>query len=372
MKILFLSNQLDTGGIERNIVRLTRSLGSRGHQVVVGTRGGALVPEVEDSGGNHRVVDVSLWPSSIRSIRSLISEVQPDLIHSFSASASFPCAAALASLPKPKSPPMVASIMGLKNSPDESEVITRLRVYLTTVGAQRVIVIAPAIRRVLLKLPVSLKRLIELPVVGIDEFPSPETVRRDRATVRQELGVPADDPVVMTVGNLEPRKSHELFIRSAAVVSQDFPHSRFFVIGEGGARESLEREIAATRSSLQIQLLGERNDAARLIRAADVYVRPGVVEGFVGITVLEAQAAGVPVVSFETEDVKLAVEHDRTGWLVPNGNVQEMGEAIRMMLLNEHRAAALGNAGRRAVRERFSIETVTTCLESLYASLSRP
>lgn len=369
MRILFLANQLEMGGIETNIVRLCRSLVSRGHEVTVGTRGGELVGEVEAAGGRHRVTDLFSRLGSVRSFRSLIAEERPDVIHSFSASASIRCAAARLTLPPSKRPPVVASIMGLKNSPQEREALTLLRVYLTTVGAGRVIVIAPAIGHALSKLPVSGKRLIEMPVVGIDDFPSVEGVRLDRSEVREELGLRPDVPVVMTVGNLEPRKSHELFIRAAALASEKFPDAHFFVIGGGQTRAQLEREVAATGKGTRIHLLGNRPDASRVIRAADVYVRPGVVEGFVGITVLEAQAAAVPVVSFETEDVKLAIEHERTGWLVRNGDVEQMSEAIRMLLKDEVKAAAIGRAGLEAVRDSFSMDAVTTSLERLYAQM---
>lgn len=297
-------------------------------------------------------------------------DARAEVIHSFSASASVPCSLARWSLPPKHRPPMVATIMGLKNSPDEKEALTRLRAYLTTLGATRVLVIAPAIGDVLSKLPVSRKRLKEMPVVGIDDFPTNEEITMDRSAARRDLKLPTDVPVVMTVGNLEPRKSHELFIRASARVSRHIPDARFVIVGEGRERAKLLEEVALTGGGSRIHLVGDRPDAARLIRAADVYVRPGVVEGFVGITVLEAQAAGVPVVSFETEDVKLAIEHGSSGWLVRNGDLNELGEAIVMLLNDKEKAATLGAAGRKAVRETFSMDAVAASLERLYEELT--
>jgi glycosyltransferase involved in cell wall biosynthesis len=266
---------------------------------------------------------------------------------------------------------MVASIMGLKNSPDESEILTLLRVLMTTVGACRILVIAPAIDLALARLHVSRKRLVEMPVVGLKDFPSLDEAAADRSAVRRDLRLAPDDPVVMTVGNLEPRKSHELFVRAAALVSDEIPDAHFFVIGEGHLRPMLEAEVKATGMSSRIHLLGNRPDAARVIRAADVYVRPGVVEGFVGITVLEAQAAAVPVVAFETEDVKLAIEHGRTGLLVRGGDVVQMSEAIKLLLRDEGAATVIGRAGLEAVRESFSIDSITVSLERLYEKVAR-
>ena len=71
---------------------------------------------------------------------------------------------------------------------------------------------------------------------------------------------------------------------------------------------------------------------ARLLSATDVYVKPGVVEGFIGITVLEALGLAKPVVAFETEDVKLALTDGETGLIVPNGDVASLAERILYLL----------------------------------------
>lgn len=369
MKLLFLTNSLETGGIETNLVRLSRAFVTRGHEVVVASRGGNLVSALEAVGGIHAHCPIGLSLDSVRTLRSIVMDVTPDLIHSFSASASASFWAARLGLPKGSRPPMVASIMGLKDFPEERDLKTRSRVFLTTLGAYRVIVIAPAIADVLSSLPVSQHRLIEMPVVGIDDLPSSREVREDRRRFRTDLGLSDEMPVVISVGNLEPRKSHELLVRTAAHVVRGYPAARFFIVGEGSMRPQLEREIRSHGLESSVALLGDRLDAARLLRAADVYVRPGVLEGFVGITVLEAQAAGVPVVSFETEDVKLAIEDGRTGVLVECGDVEGLAKRIMTLIDDPDLARKIGEAGGEAVRRRFSIESITDALEDFYMEI---
>lgn len=371
MKILFATNQLDVGGIETNLVRLTASLSKRGHQIVTATSGGRLIQSYLAAGGTHHAVDFSLRPDRIRAgiehLADVIRSERPDVIHAFSASTT-PIAWLARRRSRPASRcPLIASVMGLKNAPDESTFVTYLRAYLVTLGADRVVVIAPAIEKALSRLPVRRSRMVHLPVVGV---PVPPKVDKagTRLSLSDELGISSDGPLVMTMGNLEPRNSHELFIQAASIVLGHFPGATFLVIGGGPLHERLQRLIDDRDLASRVRLVGERTDGPELLAAADVYVRPGVVEGFAGITVLEAQAASVPVVSFETEDVKLAIEHGQTGVLVKNGDVAALASTIVSLLKDPEHSRVMATEGREHVKRVFSIDAVTGRLESLYRS----
>lgn len=372
MKILFLTNVLDIGGIEKNIVRLAQELG-RDHEVVVVSAGGTLQPELLKAGARHHLLPLKAPPRAIlataRALKALIREEKPDVIHSFSGSASIALFVARRLLPGGLGVPTVSSAMGLKNSPDESSFLTWARAYATTLAADRVIMIAPAIRAVLRRTPVRRSRLVDLPVVGVPMPDDPDESRRRREELRGELGIEDSTLLVMTMGNLEPRKSHELFIRAAARALASVPGSVFAVIGGGPLEDALRAEIDHMGHGAQIRLLGERKEGPGLLAAADIYVRPGVVEGFVGITVLEAQAVGVPVVAFETEDVKLAIEHGETGILVPNGDVSALADALVALARDSNARARLGEAGFRHVEKTFSVEAVASGLVDLYSAL---
>jgi glycosyltransferase involved in cell wall biosynthesis len=118
---------------------------------------------------------------------------------------------------------------------------------------------------------------------------------------------------------------------------------------------------------------GVRDDVARLLSATDVYVKPGVVEGFIGITVLEALGLGKPVVAFETEDVKLALTDGETGLIAPNGDVASLAERIVYLLRNPSVGSALGLAGQQVVLQRFDFGVLAGRLEEFYQGvLERP
>ncbi|MDQ4142250.1 MAG: glycosyltransferase [Actinomycetota bacterium] len=187
--------------------------------------------------------------------------------------------------------------------------------------------------------------------------------------VRRELGVDEGNFVVTTIGNLVPSKSHELFLSAAARVVAQREDVRFFVIGEGSLRAVLEEQIAREGLHDHIRLLGQRTDVDRILAATDIYVRPGIVEGLAGITVFEAQAFHVPVITFDTEDVRVAVSHMETGLLVPRGDVAALSEAIVCLVNDPRLARSLASAARRHVEQRFSIQAVADGLESLYGTL---
>lgn len=373
MRVLFLTNQLNVGGIERNIVRLTAGLVGRGHEVVVATSGGVLVEEVVRAGGRHVELEVRPRMASIlrdvRRLRRLIRDLRPHVIHVFSAST-----AILAWLLKRSGsastghgrPLFVSSIMGLQTDPRESSAKVLSRAYATSMGADLLLVMAPAIGRVVHRLGISPKRLVQMWVVGVESLaPADDAAKRD---TRTSLHLSPNEPVVMTIGRLDASKSHELFIQAAALVVPQRNDVQFVIVGGGPLRRQLEAEISRLGMETSVTLLGERLDALQLLAAADVYVRPGTVEGFVGITVLEAQMRRIPVIAFETDDVKVAVRDGETGLLVPNGDPRALAHAILGLLDDRGRADELALAGSRYVQEFFAIGRVVQDLESLYVS----
>lgn len=176
----------------------------------------------------------------------------------------------------------------------------------------------------------------------------------------------------MTIGRLHPFKSHELFIQAAAHVLSERTDVRFFLVGDGPLRSSLQAEIERLGVGSFVTILGERTDISRLLCATDVCVRPGIIEGFAGITVLEAQAYGVPVIAFETEDVKLAIIHGKTGLLVPPADTEALARAVMDLLDDSELADSLGKAGRVHLERHFALSKVVDGLEALYSDLLKP
>src|SRR5713101_6032950 len=380
MRILLAAKTMGVGGLERIVVGLARELQSRGHNVWVVSSGGNLVDELQRAGTTHVTAPLEITSpigvaQAARQIRRLIVEHQIDLVHSFSATASVAINLALRGgrggngLDAVR---LVSSPMGLQNSPRELPVTTWLRNWFLALGAEQILVISPEIRRHLRRVGAPDQALVDFNFVGldVDAFqPSPD----DYLSVRREFGFPPDALIVSTIGALHPRKSHELFVEAAVKVGSAEPRARFLVIGEGELRSELELLARAKGLAEPLHFTGVRGDVARLLSATDVYVKPGVVEGFIGITVLEALGLGKPVVAFETEDVKLALTDGETGLIARNGDVGSLAERIVYLLRNPSVGNRLGQAGQQVVLQRFDFGVLAGRLEEFYQGvLERP
>jgi glycosyltransferase involved in cell wall biosynthesis len=373
MRILLAAKTLGVGGLERIVVGLARELCGGGHQVWVVSSGGSLVEELQRSGATHVATPLDITSplglaQSARQIRRLVIDQHIDLVHSFSATASVAINLGLrvrGGNGWSGRVRVVSSPMGLQNSARELPVTTWLRNWLLTLGAEQILVISPEIRRHLKGVGASDGALVDFNFVGLDLagfLGAPD----DSLSVRREFGFPDDALLVSTIGALHPRKSHELFIDAASIIANAEPRARFLIVGEGERRAELEAHARAVGLDGRLTLTGVRDDVARLLSATDVYVKPGVLEGFIGITVLEALSLAKPVVAFDTEDVKLALTDGETGLIVPNGDVAALADRIVYLLHNPSIGAQFGHAGQRLVRERFDFGILARRLEAFY------
>jgi glycosyltransferase involved in cell wall biosynthesis len=373
MRILLAAKTMDVGGLERIVVGLARELRKAGHQVWVVSSGGLLVDELQRAGATH--VDAPLeitspigLAQSARAIRRVLIDERIDLVHSFSATASVAINFALRGRVgngRDARVRVVSSPMGLQNSARELPMTTWLRNWFMTLGAEQVLVISPEIRRHLKGVGVPDGTLVDFNFVGLD-VASFLGAPADSQSVRREFGFPDDAVIVSTIGALHPRKSHELFVETAHIVAGSESRARFLIVGEGERRAELEAQIQALGLEARLVLTGVREDVARLLSATDVYVKPGVLEGFIGITVLEALSLAKPVVAFDTEDVKLALSDGETGLIVPVGDVAALADRILYLLRNPDVGAQYGRAGQQLVRERFDFGILARRLEGFY------
>jgi glycosyltransferase involved in cell wall biosynthesis len=378
VRILLATKTMDMGGIERSVAAIARELRKRGHSVWVVSSGGYLVQELERDETPHVFAPLEITSPfgiarSAQTIRRLLHNCRVDLVHSFSATASIAINLALRARSKNGAARarLVSSPMGLQNSPRELPVTTWLRNWVLKLGAERIIVISPEIRRHLKQVGARDECLVDFSFVGLDVDRLAGSTD-NRASVYREFGFDEEVRIVSTIGALHPRKSHELFVDAAALVAKEAPHARFLIVGDGNLRRELEQRARARGLGGHLIFTGVRDDVARLLSATDVYVKPGIVEGYIGVTVLEALAMGKPVVAFDTQDVKLAVTDGVTGVVVPNADTAALAEKILHLLDNPDEGARLGEAGRKLVKERFHTGLLAQQLEEFYQRLVTP
>jgi glycosyltransferase involved in cell wall biosynthesis len=183
--------------------------------------------------------------------------------------------------------------------------------------------------------------------------------------VKDKMGLPAGKRVVGVIGRLEARKGHRFFLEAMPAVLAAAPDTIGVVIGEGKEAEALAAQHESLGLGEGVRLVGYWASVAEALSAIDVFVLPSLMEGH-PIALLEAMAAGKPVVATSVGGNGEAVADGVTGLLVPPGDASALAAATLALLRDPERAARMGQAGQAAVRERFSLEAAVRANEEVY------
>lgn len=189
--------------------------------------------------------------------------------------------------------------------------------------------------------------------------------------VRVKLGIPADAPLVGTVGRIVAQKCPLDFVRMCAVIHAARPEVRFVMVGDATLETAdLEGEThrEAERLGVPVIFTGFRPDAPRVAAAFDVYVVPSLYEGL-GRAVTEAMASGRPVVATAVNGVPDLVSPGVTGLLAAPGDPDGLASAVLWMLDHPDDARAMGLQGRERVRSHFGRSVMCAALDELYCEL---
>jgi glycosyltransferase involved in cell wall biosynthesis len=199
---------------------------------------------------------------------------------------------------------------------------------------------------------------------GIDlgRFASP-----DRTLLRSVLGVDESTPVVFCSGRAQPYKGVQTLIDAAALLRvQGVDDVAFAFAGDGDHLPDL-RDRAAKAGLTGFHFLGQRADVHRLLPGASIAVVPSLWAEAFGLTVVEAMAAGVPVVATRTGGIPELVADGETGMLVPPGDAPALAAAIRALLADPAGARSIAARAEADARRRFGLER---CASELYAVLA--
>ncbi len=189
------------------------------------------------------------------------------------------------------------------------------------------------------------------------------------ATMRRELDVPSDALVVGIVARLSPIKDHKSLIKAIALLAPTFPKLLLVIIGAGPYRADLEAFAAAEGVSSIVRFAGLREPPPNLHSLFDVSVLCSLSEGFPN-SVVEAMAAGRPVVGTAVGGVPDAVREGVNGTLVPAQDPPALAGALALLLGDAELRQRMGAAGRRIAREQFSASIVLPRLATLYHTLA--
>lgn len=171
---------------------------------------------------------------------------------------------------------------------------------------------------------------------------------------------------IITIGRLAEQKAPFTWLEIARqVLRQAHGPVELIWVGDGPLNEQLQQRIALLGLSEHIKLLGNRADIPQLLAESNLFLLTSKWEGL-PLVVLEAMAAGLPVVSFDVGGVSECIEDGKSGFLLPPGEIQELTNKVITLLNNRHLAMQLGAAGKTLVQQQFDIAQVKTAYMKLY------
>ncbi|HKS28467.1 MAG TPA: glycosyltransferase family 4 protein [Pyrinomonadaceae bacterium] len=367
MRILHINSARTFGGGERHTADLANALARRGHELFAAAPSGSpLVAELK------RVPSENVFELPLRNaldVQSAIElarrvrEREIEIIHAHVARDYL-----LAALAARRSDAPLVLTRHLERP------LKSLHRW-TLSGVSRVIAVSEAVERALLAQKIFPPEKIRRISNGIDLERFERRARAfDTQRFRRLSGIKGR-LVVGTAGELREHKGQEDFIRAAHAVAQSFADVDFVIAGEDRSprkeyRARLERLVLELQLQTRVHFTGWLEDVATLLPALDIFVSPSRVEPF-GLVMVEAMAAGLPVVATGTGGAREIVEDGATGKLVVPEDWQGMAEAVTSLLRDEKERRRMGAAGLERARAHFSLERMVAETEALYAEVLR-
>lgn len=195
--------------------------------------------------------------------------------------------------------------------------------------------------------------------------------RTSRQRIRAEFGFEPWDRVIATAGRFVPEKRHDYFLAVIKKLRDQGLPVKGFLIGDGPLREDTEKQASDLGLKDAVKFAGVRQDLPDLYPAMDLFLLTSDREGL-PITILEAMAAGTPIVSTDVGGIHACIQNHVSGRLVPPGDVDALAAAAAETLAHSEKTAQAAAEARQSVRKNFSVKAMVTHYQSLYDEVLKP
>jgi len=182
--------------------------------------------------------------------------------------------------------------------------------------------------------------------------------------VRKRLGIPRNAPVCGIVAALRIEKNHLLFLRAAALAKRQAADAHFLIVGDGPERGKLEQAAAELGLTKCVHFMGVRNDIPQLLAALDVFALTSHSEAN-PVSILEAMACEVPVVSTRVGSVAESIHEGKTGLLADTGDADMLAKHWLTLFNDQSRAKRMGRNARRMIADRWSLDAMVNGYQHL-------
>lgn len=390
MRILHVITRLILGGAQQNTVLTCAAQVAAGHEVwlaygpIYGPEG-SLLDEARRSGA--KLVELPWMRRALlpvhevlcyRSLRRLIRETGPDVVHTHSSKAGILGRAAAwaergrrsrASSDGPR-PVVIHTVHGLPFHERQPALISLLYVVLERFAAKRcdrIIGITQAMTDAFAQKGIGKPGQFEVVPSGVDiaAFSPPSAEKREE--VRRELGIAPDAPVVGIVARLDKLKGQDDLLDVMPWLVRELPGVRLLIVGDGWHRAALEARVNHEGLSERVIFTGLVPPArvGEMIAAMDVKALPSYQEGQAR-TLVQALLCGCAIVGYDAGGIGEVCIDGKTGRLVPVGDRDALAEAILLLLTHPEERKRLAEEGERHARTHFDARLMTARLEEIY------
>ncbi len=362
--ILHLIDTTGSGGAETVFTNLLKELEHTEFRNIVVLRGeGWVADRVRSLGIAPHIIDSkgSFNLGYVKALRNLIVNEKVDLIHAHLLGSNV--YGALLALICRK--PMIATFHGAVDVAT-GERFLKAKFFLIGCGASTIVCVSRRLQQELAERSPLPSHKLKLIYNGVD----PEAFSGAPASgLKEELGLPEDALVVVSIGNIRPAKGYEYLVESAVIMAELNPKVHFVVVGHQKEKlfNKLRDQIAQAPGKPNIHWLGFRADVANILRQADIFLLPSVSEGF-SISTVEAMMAGVPVIATRSGGPEEILVDGASGILVPVKDPGAMVAAIQKMMDEGKRKGVIDEA-RRSAKDHFSLQSMLASYKAIYGQL---
>jgi len=197
--------------------------------------------------------------------------------------------------------------------------------------------------------------------IDVDTYWQPSS----REVIRKSIGVDSQDFVIGNVARLVALKNQRYLIDIIVKMVEEFPTIRLVLVGDGPAKSDLKNYVREKMLDKYVLFLGEREDVPELLSGFDLFILPSLTEG-ISMTIIEAMAAGIPVIASSVGGNPEIIEHNKNGILISLDEPSVWIETIKYLMENEQERKRLSDSARSKVVKEFSLETMVNRYETLY------
>ncbi len=354
MNILQILPELNVGGVETGTVDFAKYLMANGHKPVVVSNGGVLVEELNKIGCTHYALPVHKKNifTFLSCVKQLVLIIQKEDIQIVHARSRVPAWVAFFACRKTNAA-LVTTCHGYYSS----------HFFSSPMGwGKRVIAISEVIGRHMVHdfgVPADIVRII------------PRSVDLSRFQIKR-ADKPANAPkVISMIGRLTPLKGHPYFLKAMSLVVRHMPNVRIQIIGDAPVKKKAYKDelVMLTKRlglSAHVEFLGNRRDIPQLLAQSDCLVLSTITQEAFGRVILEAQAAGVPVVATKVGGVVEIIDDGQTGLLVMPKDPEGMAKAVVRILGDPQMAAHLVEGSQKRIDERYTIKHMADATLNVY------